>query len=317
MEMRTDQEGESRGSSDQRGALVIKGVPLTHPDRVLYPDQGVTKRDLAAYYLAIDPWILPQLVDRPTTLVRCPDGVGEPCFYQRHEPMWTPEPIRRIRIQEKKKIGEYLIADTSAALIGLVQIGVLEIHTWNAVAPDLEHPDRLVFDLDPDPSVPWVRVVEAAQLLRERLAQIELASFVKTTGGKGLHVVVPIAPGPTWEECALFTRAIAEAIARADPSGFTTSPSKAQRKGKIYLDVLRNVRGATSVAAYSPRARPGAPVSMPLRWEDLGPELRPDAFTIESTPRRLASLPADPWVDYGRVGQALTEAMLRAVGARR
>lgn len=219
-------------------------------------------------------------------------------------------------IQEKTKLGEYLVADSAEALVSLAQMGILEIHTWNSTVSKLERPDRVVLDLDPDPSVSLERVIAAALLLRERLAALDLESFVKTTGGKGFHVVVPLAPGNRWDECLAFTKALAGDIARRDPEGDTIAGSKAQRKGKIFIDYLRNARGATSVAAYSTRARPGAPVSAPLSWDELATEVRPDPFTIRNLPERLASLKADPWARYGEVRQKITPAMRRALGLR-
>jgi bifunctional non-homologous end joining protein LigD len=288
---------------------VVEGVRLTHADRVLYPEQGATKLDLAAYYMAVADFILPHTADRPTTLVRCPGGLGEPCFYQKHVKYWAPAPVRRVKIQEKHKEGEYLVADSRAALVGLVQIGILEIHTWNSVVSCLERPSRLVFDLDPDTELPWEETVDAARLVRERLGEIGFESFVKTTGGKGLHVVVPILPGPCWDECAAFSRAVAEAIAARDRR-FITTMSKAKRQGKIFLDWLRNVRGATSVSAYSPRAKPGAPVSMPVSWEELGPKLRPADFNLNTVPDIVRGRKVDPWARYGKVRQALTPEMI-------
>jgi bifunctional non-homologous end joining protein LigD len=283
----------------------VAGVRLTHPDRVLYPGQGTTKRDLALFYEAIAEWIVPHLADRPTTLVRCPEGLQKPCFYQKHTGTWAPESLRRVRIKEQKKTGEYLVADTLAGLVGLVQIGILEIHTWSSKTAHLEQPDRLVFDLDPDPAVPWARVIDAARLLRDRLAREKLASFVKTTGGKGLHVVVPIAPERSWDDCALFASRFSEAIVRDFPGEYVATMSKAKRKGKIFIDHLRNVRGATSVAAYSTRAKPGAPVSAPLRWDELDEKTGPAHFTIANLLPRLARLRADPWKDYWTSRQRL------------
>ena len=237
---------------------------LTHANRVVYPSQGVTKRDLALFYESIADRILPHLAGRPTSLVRCPEGVDKECFYQKHVGLGVPEDIRRVKIREKTKVGDYLVVDTLPALISLVQIGILEIHTWNSVVDQLERPDRVVFDLDPAPDVPWPRVVAAARLVRKRLEALGLESFVKTTGGKGLHVVVPLASGITWEQGADFSRAVAESLAREEPRGFIAQMSKAARTGKIFIDYFRNARGATSVAAYSTRAKPEAPVSVPL-----------------------------------------------------
>ena len=288
------------------GAIAeVAGVRLTHADRVVYPRRRTTKHGLALFYESIAEWILPHLSGRPTALVRCPDGVEGTCFYQKHTGYWAPGELRRVKIREKKKTGEYLIVDDLAALIGLVQIGILEIHTWNSVIDRLERPDRVVFDLDPAPDVAWRRVVEAARLLRERLRSLDLESFVKTTGGKGLHIIVPFAAGITWEEGAAFTRTIAEDLEREDPKRYIAQMAKAARTGKIFIDYLRNTRGATSVAAYSTRAKPEAPVSVPIDWDELSPRLTSDHYTIANLPKRLADLRADPWARYATVRQRL------------
>jgi bifunctional non-homologous end joining protein LigD len=284
---------------------VVAGVRLTHADRVLYPVQKTTKRDLALFYESIADWILPHLADRPTALVRCPEGMGKECFYQKHVGVWAPDSLRRVKIREKTKIGEYLVVDSLPALVGLVQLGILEIHTWNSVVEHLERPNRVVFDLDPGPGVPWTRVIEGARLIRERLLALGLESFVKTTGGKGLHVVVPLSPGPTWDEGAEFARRLAESVAREDPRGYVSHMAKSARQGKIFIDYLRNVRGATSVAAYSTRAKAQAPVSVPLGWDELSPAIKSDHYTIANLPRRLAGLKTDPWAKYGTTRQKL------------
>ncbi|WP_437735756.1 non-homologous end-joining DNA ligase [Sorangium sp. So ce1335] len=302
-------------AGDGEGASVL-GVRLSHPDKVLYPEQGITKRELALYYESIAGRMVPHVKDRPLTLVRCPEGAERACVYTKHAKASGSSALRRVTIQEKTKAGEYLVADSAEALVSLAQMGILEIHTWNSTVSKLELPDRVVFDLDPDPSVSLERVIAAALLLRERLDELGLESFVKTTGGKGFHIVVPLAPVSGWDECLAFTKALAGDIARRDPKGYTIAVSKAQRKGKIFIDYLRNTRGATSVAAYSTRARPGAPVSAPLSWDELGQEVRPDQFTIRNLPERLASLKADPWARYGKVRQKITPAMQRALGLR-
>jgi bifunctional non-homologous end joining protein LigD len=299
------------------GAIEIAGVRLTHSDRVLYPGQGITKRTLAGFYGAIAEWILPHLADRPTTLVRCPEGLREPCFYQKHIGYWAPPSVRRVRIQEKRKVGEYLVVDDLPALIGLVQIGILEIHTWNSRVEALERPDRVVFDLDPADDVPWDAVVIAARLVRERLESLGLESFVKTTGGKGLHVVAPLVPEAGWDACAAFARDVAEALAREAPHAFVATMSKARRHGRIFVDHFRNVRGSTSVAAYSTRARPGAPVSTPLTWEELTPRVRSDRYAVANLRRRLTSLRADPWARYRTLRQRLPAGAAPATAARR
>ena len=293
------------GTDERRAPVTVAGVRLTHPDRVLYPAQGTTKRDLARFYESIADWVLPHLRGRPLTLVRCPEGTGGECFYMKHSGVWAPPALRRIRIQERTKIGEYLVVDDLAGLVSLVQMGILEIHTWNSTAEHLEQPDRIVFDLDPGPAVPWPRVIETARLVRATLRGIGLESFVKTTGGKGLHVVVPLRPAAGWDACFQFSRAISEVVVRQDPRGLTTEMRKAGRADKILIDYLRNRRGNTSIAAYSTRARPGAPVSTPLAWEELDADLRSDRFTIANMGRRLARLRADPWARYWDLPQSL------------
>ena len=297
-------------------ATEVAGVRLTHPDRVLYPPQGITKLSLARFYESIAEHALPHLIDRPTALVRCPEGVDKECFYQKHTGTWAPDALRRVKIKEKTKVGEYLVVDDLPGLIALVQIGILEIHTWNSVVKQLERPSRMVFDLDPGPDVAWARVIDGARLIRARLEAVGLESFVKTTGGKGLHVVAPLAPGVTWEQGSEFARTLAEDIAREDPRGYTAQMAKSARPGKIFIDYLRNVRGATSVAAYSTRARPGAPVSVPVSWDELTEDLRSDQFTVENLPERLAAQRKDPWSRYWSARQSLPSVRGRAPARR-
>ena len=311
---REGQELSAKRGPKTGGEEVVAGVRLTHAGRVLYPPQGITKRDLARLYETIADWMLPHVKGRPLTLVRCPEGAEKGCFYMKHSGVWAPEALRRVKIQEKTKVGEYLVVDDLQGLVSLVQMGILEIHTWNALADDIEGPDRVVFDLDPDPSVGWDRVTVAAQALRERLRALSFESFVKTTGGKGLHVVVPLRPASTWDESFSFSRAISEEMEREKPGAYTTSMPKAQRRGRILIDYLRNNRGNTSVAAYSTRARPGAPVSAPITWEELQRGVKADQFHVGNIRARLESLKADPWKGYGAVRQRITAAVRRRLG---
>jgi bifunctional non-homologous end joining protein LigD len=296
----------------------VAGVGLSHPDRVLFPEAHVTKLGLAQCYESIADWILPHLVDRPLTLVRCPTGVrtggkrGEECFFMKHSKVWAPKTIRRVRIREKTKIGDYLIADSLSALVGLVQMDVLEIHTWNSRFAHVEQPDRIVIDLDPGDDVEWPSIVAAARLVRELLLVLDLESFVKTTGGRGLHVVVPLTPSADWSRCLDFARAFAQSLVRRQPEMFTERFSKAGRHDKILIDYLRNNRTNTSIAAYSTRARPSAPISVPLAWNELSPTRTPARFTIQTVPSRLARLQSDPWKDYWRAKQRIGS---RAVAA--
>lgn len=289
----------------------VAGIHLTHPDRVLYPEQGLTKLDLAEYYQAVGDWILPHLEHRPLSLVRCPQGSEKGCFYQKHLREGLPDAVHSIDIEEKDGGREpYPMVDSVAGLVALVQIGVLELHGWGALASDVDKPDRLVFDLDPDPSVPWKGVVEAARLLRQRLVELGLQSFVQTTGGKGLHVVAPLARRRDWDEVKPFARALAESLVAEAPELYLSKASKAARKGKMFIDWLRNGRGATAIVPYSTRARKGATVATPLAWEELD-RAKPAAFNVETVPARLASLKHDPWDGFWKLRQTLRADALR------
>jgi len=287
----------------------VGGVTLTHPDRVLYPEQGITKRELAEYYEKIADWILPHVSGRPLTLVRCPEGHRKQCFYQRNVEDDVPTGIRRIHIRARKTMKNCPIIDSLAGLIALVQMGVLEIHTWGAREENIERPDRLTFDLDPDPSLPWKSLHGAASEVSDRLSVLGLSGFVKTTGGKGLHVVIPITPKHNWNQVKTFAKAFAESMAHDSPDLYVATMSKSKRKGKIFLDYLRNSRTATAVCAFSTRARAGAPVSVPLGWNELTADLRSDHFNLRNVPERLASLRKDPWYDFEAARRPLPEAV--------
>ena len=288
--------------------VTIAGVTLTHPDRVLYPGQGITKRDLAAFYEEISDWILPHVVERPLSLVRCPAGQGTACFYQKHVGPEASDSIEGVKVKEKGAVRTYAYIEDLAGLVSLVQMGVLEVHPWGSRVGNLEHPDRLTLDIDPAPGVPWKRVIATARQLRALLLELRLKSFVKTTGGKGLHVVVPLAAKQSWETAKDFARGIAEAMVQRAPEEYTASLSKASRTGKLFIDYLRNSQGATAVAVYSTRALPGAPVATPVAWDELGTDLRSDQFTVKNLPRRLAALRKDPWDGFLKLRQSLPEA---------
>jgi len=291
-------------------------VRLTHPEKVLYPHDGITKAQLAGYYASIADWILPHLVDRPLTLVRCPSGIRGQCFYQKHADKGMPEALGRIVIAEKRKKIEYATVQDVAGLLSLVHMNTLEIHVWGSRADNVERPDRLVLDLDPDEGLPWKRVVESARQLREFFADLGLVTFLKTTGGKGLHVVVPIDRRTDWDEAKRFCAEVAGAVALADPDRYTTNMSKAARGGKIYLDYLRNGRGATWIAAYSTRAKEGCPVSTPISWDELAHVRSASQFTLANVPARLESLKRDPWEGIADVRQAITKAIWKKLGTR-
>ena len=306
------QAGKRSGKAAAEEAMVA-GVHLTHPSRVLFAEAGVTKLDLARFYEYIADWILPHLAERPLTLVRCPQG--HHCFFQKHANDSTVEGVGRVEVPTGGTTATYMTAGTLPELVRLVQMGVLELHTWGARAGHLDLPDRIIFDLDPDTALEWKHVVEGAQLVRSLLEDIGLASFVKTTGGKGLHVVVPLAPQRSWDEVKAFSKSVATHLEKMLPDRFVASMSRAKRGGRIFVDYLRNASEATAVAAYSTRAKPGAPVSAPLAWEELGDsKLRPDGYTVRNMRQRLDSLKKDPWAEYFRSKQKLSAKMLDAFG---
>jgi len=286
---------------------------LTHPERVLYPKEGITKQELAEYYAAVSPWMIPHVANRPLTLVRCPQGVSKQRFFQKHAKPPLPPSIHAIPIEEDGKVDQYMAIDGQDGLLSLTQMSALEIHTWGAHADDLEKPDFLVFDLDPDPAVKWGDVIACAKLLRKGLAELALESYVKTTGGKGLHVCLPIARRVSWEDAKEFCRAFAEMVARLKPDAYVATMSKAQRAGKIFIDFFRNGRGATFIAPYSTRARDGAAVAMPLAWDELSLKLRADYFNVRNVMKRMAKLSEDPWQGASSQEQTLSAAALRAV----
>jgi bifunctional non-homologous end joining protein LigD len=279
-------------------------IRLTHPDRIYWRDAGVTKQGLADYYIEVWPRMEPFITKRPLALLRCPDGVGSQCFFQKHA--WKGQSKDILQAYDPEDKDEPIIAiDSLAGLIGLVQGGVLEIHPWGSKLADIERPDLITMDLDPGDDVPWTEVIAAAGEVRDRFREAGLASFVKTSGGKGLHVVAPLKPSAKWDEVKAFAKSIADAMASDSPERFVATVTKSKRKGKILVDYLRNGRGATAVAPYSTRARPGAAVSMPLEWGELSPAIGPAYFTVMNALPRLAALKTDPWADFWRVATPL------------
>ena len=287
---------EDLGAAPLAGA--VAGVTLTHPDKLLFAGLGVTKRELAGYYERIAEWMLPHLADRPLVLVRCPHGADTKCFYQKNTETGFPPSIKHVNVQHDEGPVSYALVDTAEGLVALVQLGVLEIHTWGALADDVERPDRLILDLDPGPGVAWDAVRDAAFTVREQLEALGAPAYVKTTGGKGLHVVTPLVRTGGWTLARDVARALAGRVAASAPDRFTTNPLKTHRGGRIFVDYVRNTRGATAVAAYSTRARGQAPVSVPIRWDELRAGVRSDGYDIRSVPHRLAALGAEPWAGY-------------------
>lgn len=312
--MEPAEKGDTDGA-EKSGPVRVVGVVISNADRVVWPDTGLTKSDLARYYEKVGDWLLPHIVNRPLSLLRCPDGSAAECFFQRHMGRERPGGVETF-VREGSRPGSrsYLYVTNLAGVIGMVQRGVVEFHTWGSTMPRADRPDRFTIDLDPSPEVGWAQVVEAAQLVHGLLDELGLASFVKTTGGKGLHVVVPLRRGPQWDEVKRFTKAIAAQLARTLPDRFTANMAKNRRTGRIFVDYLRNGASATAVCAYAARARPGATVSTPLSWGELRPGLNPADFTIVTLPGRLAGLREDPWRDYTKKRFTLTRRMWEALG---
>ncbi len=295
--------------------IAVGGVTITNPDRVLEP-AGVTKAELARYYESVSAWMLPHVVGRPLTMVRCPHGAAGTvgCFYQKHpEVRGWPDSLGAVTIEDRDGPAVYSYVEDQAGLLALVQLGTLEIHTWNSLASDPERPDRVVFDLDPGPEVEFADVAAAARTVRDALEALGLGAFVKTTGGRGLHVVTPIVPGRGYDEVRAFAHAFVSVLATQRPDLFTALMAKRERPGRVFIDYLRNAHGATAVCAYSTRARPGAHVSVPVAWDELT-GLDPSAYDIRSVPRRLAALHRDPWAGYEAARRALDTELFAALG---
>jgi bifunctional non-homologous end joining protein LigD len=290
----------------------VAGVALTNPDKLLYPEARLSKRDLALYYAAVGDWMLPHLRDRPLTLLRCPNGWNQKCFYQKKTDDSVSDAISRVRIDGNGSV--YMMADSVTAIVALLQMGVLELHPWGSRSKRLGFPDRLVFDLDPEESLAWTEVKQAVLLVRTLLENLGLVSFLKTTGGKGLHVVVPIEPTLSWDQAKGFTKAVAELLERAFPDRFTSKLLKTSRRERIFIDYLRNAEGATAVAAYSLRAKADAPVSTPIGWDELGKDVRFAHFNARNVPKRLATIRGDPWRKLDDQAVSLTAAMMARVG---
>ena len=287
------------------------GVRLTSPEKVLWPEVGLTKRDLAEHYARVAARMLPHVAERPLALVRCPEGVSGQCFFQKHAIQGMPPDLHPIDVAEKDETEQHTMVKDEAGLVSLAQIGVLEVHTWGSHRRTIERPDQLVIDLDPGPGVPWARTIEAAHEVRARLRELGLTSFAKTTGGKGLHVVVPIARRTSWDDAKGFAHAIAKDLARRAPADYTATMAKSKRRGKIFVDYLRNGRGATAVCVYSPRKHATATVSMPVAWRDLTAKLVSDELTIRTIPAFLKR--RDPWEGFFDVKQSITKAMWSAL----
>lgn len=301
-------------SSDDTADAPV-GVRLTSPDKVLWAGTGLTKLDLAQYYADHADEILPHLKDRPLSIVRCPEGAEGECFFQKHANASTPEDIEAVGIREKDgAIGQYLVVRTKKALVSTAQIGALELHVWGSRADDIEKPERIVFDLDPDEGLGFADVRAAAFDVRDVLDSLGLASFAMLTGGKGVHVIAPIARRNSWDEVKTFSHDLAKRLAASAPDRYVANMSKKKRKGRIFVDCLRNERGSTAVAPYSPRRRDGATVATPVSWDELKRITSAGAFTMKTLGRRLSALKGDPWAGYVAASrQTLSAARRKAV----
>ncbi len=278
---------------------------LSSPGRVVYPDRGTTKQQVADYYAAVMDWFLPEIIGRPLSVIRCPDGIAKACFFQKHLTAGVKLADTVAILEDSGKTADYLVVNDAASVMELVQFNALEFHPWGSTADNPDRANRIVFDLDPGPGVEWKEVKAAARKIHDLLESVSLKSFLRTSGGKGLHVVVPLNPGCDWDLVKPFAHAFAESMALAEPAKFVATASKKLREGRIFLDYLRNGRGATSVASYSLRAREGAPVAVNLAWSELARLKAANTFDIDSLPKRLARLKADPWEGINTLRQDL------------
>jgi bifunctional non-homologous end joining protein LigD len=293
----------------------VGSIVVTNPDRVIFRTPRITKLEVVRYYEAVGEAMLGHVEGRPLSLVRCPQGIDGQCFFQKHVGTRLPAGVERVPIREKNGVEDYLFVTAVDGLLGLAQFGNVEFHTWGSRVPDIEHVDQLIFDLDPDEGLPWKRVVDAALLTRGLLEEIGLSCFLKTTGGKGLHVVVPLKPTRDWDQAKRFAQAVAQQLAQVAPDRFTAQLAKERRGGRIFIDYLRNGRGATAIAAWSLRARQGAPVSMPVAWDRLSArrDIRGDVFSLRNAPAERQAAEA-AWKDTARSRRTLTAKMFAALG---
>jgi bifunctional non-homologous end joining protein LigD len=287
----------------EKDIRVSQTPKLTRGSKMLYPEAGITKTDLAEYYLKAAAKMLPHIEGRPLMILRCPDGREESGFFQKNWNKALPGAVKKISVQMKDERSPLLMIDSQEGLLALAQLGVLELHTWGTHFDHIENPDEFVFDIDPHPIVSWDRVVQAAYHLRDELAQYDMKSFVKTTGGKGLHVVAPVLPKLQWDLGKEFCKALCEDITKKYPGQYVTNMAHAKRPNKIFLDYLRNGRGSTAIAPYSPRARADAPLSIPIDWSELKLGVRSDFFHLRDIGKRLNSSAKDPWKGFFEVRQ--------------
>jgi DNA ligase D len=295
----------------------LAAIWVTTPDRVMFGPGGPTKLQLALYYASVGDWMLPELLQRPVSLVRCPTGEQASCFFQRHASPGMPPSVKSIALDgSAEEHAEYIFIDDTRGFLGLCQFGTVEFHPWGCRVDEPERPDRMIFDLDPDEDLRWRDVVDAGFHVREALAALGLQSFVKTTGGKGVHIIVPLLRQHTWGTVFRFSRAFVEELAASAPQRFTANMAKRSRRGRVFVDYHRNRRGATAVAAYSLRARSGAPASTPLSWQALREIDDPRDLDWSSVPKRLVEAYADPWQDMDAAAVCITRELETQVGIK-
>jgi len=297
---------------DKRQIKKTPSTSISSPNKVLYPDDNITKLDLASYYKKVAPYILSDIKSRPLVLIRCPKGIEETCFFQKHVNESFPKDMPTVEVEPKAS--PYAMVQSVDNILTLAQLSVIEVHSLGAGKQDLKKPDRIIFDLDPDEGLSSQRVVEAALLLKELLDHLGLASFVKLTGGKGVHIVAPLNRRNSWSEVKTFSAGIAAALVASDSKAFTASMAKRARKDRIFIDHFRNAEGSSAIANYSPRARPGAPVATPIRWEELKGKVAFNKYNLRNIGKRLAALKEDPWHDFKRVRQSLKQGMFKELG---
>jgi bifunctional non-homologous end joining protein LigD len=306
----------TRGSTAKKaGDATSHGIKLSNPDKVYYPDIGLTKLDVAKYYETVAPFMLPYVARRPISLVRCPEGIEGERFFQRHAMKGMSKAIKQVPIPGGESKKPYLYIDDEEGLFGLIQISTLEIHDWGVSLAHVNEPDRLVFDLDPDEDLDLGTLKAATVEVREFLEDLGFKSFLKSTGGKGLHLVAPLAPKLGWDVVKAFAKAIADALVSARPDRYTANPLKKTREGKIFVDYLRNQRGGSAIVNYSTRAKKGAPVACPLRWDELKGLKAAAPYTVKTLPARLKAMKRDPWEGYSSTRQSITAKARKALGA--
>ncbi len=286
--------------------VVSMKVAITHPDRIVYPAMEITKSEVAEYYAAVAPWLLREAMRRPLSIVRCPGEIEKACFFQKHEESSLGDAVHSAKIKEKnRKTARYLYIDSPRGLVQLAQMNAIELHVWGATIDDPDHCDRLVFDLDPGAGVAWKRIAAAARDVRAALKKTQLQSWLRVSGGKGLHVVVPLRPAAEWNAAHAFAEMLARTLAAQSPQNYVAVAGEKNRENRIFIDYLRNARGATSIANYSLRARDHAGVALPIGWEELRRISSADAFTLHDVPGLLKRRRRDPWQDIGKIEQAL------------